>query len=99
PDEVRFLMGFNREVLHRRRDQLNEWGVRVRWSGRTPRLWRSVVDALRLFTHMSHLGDVRSLVQHPETSSHSSRSPEERLRSGIRPGTLRLSIGIEDVDD
>lgn len=60
---------------------------------------RAVVDALRLFTHMSHLGDVRSLVQHPETSSHSSRSPEERLRSGIRPGTLRLSIGIEDVDD
>lgn len=47
PDEVRFLMGFNREVLHRRRDQLNDWGVRVRWSGRTPRLWRSVIDELR----------------------------------------------------
>ena len=41
PDEVRFLMGFNRDVLHRRRDQLNEWGVRVRWSGRKPRLWGS----------------------------------------------------------
>jgi undecaprenyl pyrophosphate synthase len=38
PDEVRFLMGFNRDVLHRRRDQLNEWGVRVRWSGRRPQL-------------------------------------------------------------
>lgn len=47
PDEVRFLMGFNREVLHRRRDQLNEWGVRVRWAGRQPRLWKSVVDELR----------------------------------------------------
>jgi len=33
PEEVRFLMGFNREVLHRRRDQLNDWGVRVRWAG------------------------------------------------------------------
>ena len=33
PDEVRFLMGFNRDVLHRRRDQLNEWGVRIRWAG------------------------------------------------------------------
>ncbi len=43
PDEVRFLMGFNREVLHRRRDQLNEWGVRIRWSGRKPRLWGSVI--------------------------------------------------------
>lgn len=47
PDEVRFLMGFNRDVLHRRRDQLNEWGVRVRWAGRTPRLWSSVIKELR----------------------------------------------------
>ncbi|WP_378146706.1 isoprenyl transferase [Cnuibacter sp. UC19_7] len=47
PDEVRFLMGFNREVLHRRRDQLNEWGVRIRWSGRRPRLWASVIKELQ----------------------------------------------------
>jgi undecaprenyl diphosphate synthase len=47
PEEVRFLMGFNRDVLHRRRDQLNDWGVRVRWAGRKPRLWRSVVDELQ----------------------------------------------------
>lgn len=47
PDEVRFLMGFNRDVLHRRRDQLNEWGVRVRWAGRKPRLWGSVIKELR----------------------------------------------------
>ncbi len=47
PDEVRFLMGFNRDVLHRRRDQLNEWGVRVRWAGRKPRLWRSVIEELQ----------------------------------------------------
>ena len=47
PDEVRFLMGFNREVLHRRRDQLNDWGVRVRWAGRKPRLWASVINELQ----------------------------------------------------
>ena len=47
PDEVRFLMGFNRSVLHRRRDQLNEWGVRIRWAGRKPRLWASVINELR----------------------------------------------------
>ncbi len=47
PEEIRFLMGFNREVLRQRRDQLNEWGVCVRWAGRTPRLWRSVVSELR----------------------------------------------------
>lgn len=47
PDEVRFLMGFNRDVLHRRRDQLNEWDVRVRWAGRKPKLWRSVIEELQ----------------------------------------------------
>lgn len=48
PAEVRFLMGFNRKVLHRRRDQLHDWGVRIRWAGRRPRLWRSVIDELRI---------------------------------------------------
>ena len=46
PEEVRFLMGFNRDVIRRRRDQLNEMGVRVRWAGRRPRLWRSVISEL-----------------------------------------------------
>jgi undecaprenyl diphosphate synthase len=46
PDEVRFLMGFNRDVLRRRRDVMNSWGVRVRWAGRRPRLWRSVITEL-----------------------------------------------------
>jgi len=46
PDEVRFLMGFNRDVIRRRRDQMHEWGVRVRWAGRRPKLWKSVIDEL-----------------------------------------------------
>ena len=46
PDEVRFLMGFSRDVLRRQRDQLDAWGVRVRWAGRRPRLWRTVVNEL-----------------------------------------------------
>ena len=46
PEEVKFLMGFNREVLRRRRDQLNEWGVRIRWAGRRPKLLASVIDDL-----------------------------------------------------
>ena len=46
PDEVRFLMGFNRDVIRRRRDEMHELGVRVRWAGRRPRLWKSVVDEL-----------------------------------------------------
>lgn len=47
PEEVRFLMGFNRDVLRRRRDQLDHWNVRIRWSGRTPKLWGSVISDLR----------------------------------------------------
>lgn len=47
PDEVRFLMGYNKDVLRRRRDLLNEWGVRIRWSGRTPKLWPSVIRELK----------------------------------------------------
>ncbi len=46
PEEVKFLMGFNRDVIRRRRDELHELGVRVRWIGREQRLWRSVVDEL-----------------------------------------------------
>lgn len=45
-DEVRFLMGFNRDVLRRRRDWLNSKNVKVRWVGRRPRLWRSVIKEL-----------------------------------------------------
>ena len=46
PEEVRFLMGFNKEVIRRRRDELNGYGVRIRWAGRRPRLWRSVISQL-----------------------------------------------------
>jgi undecaprenyl diphosphate synthase len=46
PDEVRFLMGFNKDVIRRRRDELTELGVRIRWAGRRPRLWRSVIAQL-----------------------------------------------------
>lgn len=46
PAEVRFIMNYASEVLARRTDQLNEWGVHVRWSGREPRLWKSVIHAL-----------------------------------------------------
>ena len=46
PDEVKFLMGFNRDVIRRRRDEMNAMGVRVRWVGRPKRLWSSVIAEL-----------------------------------------------------
>jgi undecaprenyl diphosphate synthase len=48
PDEVKFLMEFNREVIRRRRDEMNELGVRIRWVGRPQRLWKSVIEELQI---------------------------------------------------
>jgi undecaprenyl diphosphate synthase len=61
PDEVRFLMGFNRDVLRRRRDVMNDWGVRVRWAGRRPRLWRSVIAELEEAERLTRDNDVCTL--------------------------------------
>ena len=61
PEEVRFLMGFSRDVLRRRRDLLNSWGVRVRWAGRRPKLWRSVVSELETAEAMTVTNDVCTL--------------------------------------
>jgi undecaprenyl diphosphate synthase len=61
PDEVRFLMGFNRDVIRRRRDILNDWGVRVRWMGRRPRLWRSVIKELEVAQEMTRHNTVMTL--------------------------------------
>ena len=61
PDEVRFLMGFNRDVIRRRRDQMHAWGVRVRWAGRRPRLWRSVITELETAEELTRHNDVLTL--------------------------------------
>ncbi|HSZ29578.1 MAG TPA: isoprenyl transferase [Pseudonocardiaceae bacterium] len=61
PDEVRFLMGFNRDVIRRRRDQMHEMGVRVRWAGRRPRLWRSVIRELEVAEELTAANAVMTL--------------------------------------
>ncbi|WP_084962598.1 isoprenyl transferase [Thermoactinospora rubra] len=53
PEEVRFLMGFNRDVIRRRRDELHAMGVRVRWAGRPGRLWKSVISELETAEEMT----------------------------------------------
>lgn len=61
PDEVHFLMGFNRDVIHRRRDELAAMGVRVVWAGRPRRLWRSVVAELTDAERRTRRNDVLTL--------------------------------------
>ena len=60
-DEVRFLMGFNRDVIRRRRDEMHELGVRVRWAGRAPRLWKSVIKELKIAEELTQDNDVCTL--------------------------------------
>jgi trans,polycis-decaprenyl diphosphate synthase len=57
-EEVRFLMGFNRDVVRRRRENLNAMGVRIRWVGSRPRLWRSVIKELEIAEKMTTHNDV-----------------------------------------
>ena len=61
PEEVRFLMGFNKDVLRARRDQLNHWGVKVRWVGRRPKLWASVIDELETAQELTKRNKVLTL--------------------------------------
>ena len=61
PDEVRFLMGFNRDVIRRRRDEMHAMGVRVRWAGRRPRLWRSVIRELEIAEQLTRANTALTL--------------------------------------
>ena len=60
---------------------------------------RSFVDKLKLFSHLANVGDAKSLVIHPSSTSHSQLSEEDQKASGLTPDLIRLSIGIEHVDD
>ncbi|WP_372088888.1 PLP-dependent transferase [Tistrella mobilis] len=60
---------------------------------------RAFIEALKLLYHVANIGDARSLAIHPATTTHSQLSEEEQKASGVTPGYVRLSIGIEHVDD
>ena len=57
------------------------------------------VDALELFSHVANIGDVRSLVIHPASTTHSQLTAEEQLTTGVTPGLVRLALGLEGVED
>ncbi|MFV0259910.1 MAG: bifunctional o-acetylhomoserine/o-acetylserine sulfhydrylase [Acidimicrobiales bacterium] len=60
---------------------------------------RRFVDALELHSHVANIGDVRSLVIHPASTTHSQLTETEQLAAGVEPGLVRLSVGLESVDD
>jgi O-acetylhomoserine (thiol)-lyase len=60
---------------------------------------RRFIEALSLWSHLANVGDTKSLVIHPASTTHRQLSDEELAASGVAPGTVRLSVGLEDVDD
>lgn len=60
---------------------------------------KALVENVELFSHLANIGDVRSLIIHPASTTHSQLTPEQQLTAGVTPGLVRLSVGIENVED
>ena len=60
---------------------------------------RRFIDSLELFCHVANIGDARSLAIHPASTTHAQLSPEDRLKTGVTDGYVRLAVGIEHIDD
>jgi O-acetylhomoserine (thiol)-lyase len=60
---------------------------------------KKFVDSLKLFSHLANVGDARSLVIHPASTTHQQLSDAEQVSAGVTPELVRLSIGLEDLDD
>ena len=60
---------------------------------------KNFIESLSLFSHLANVGDAKSLAIHPATTTHSQLSEEAQAAGGITPGLIRLSVGIENIDD
>ncbi len=105
PDEVRFLMGFNRDVIRRRRDEMHALGVRVRWAGRRPRLWRSVIRELEAAEELTRRNDVLTLTMCVNYGGRAelvdaARSVAEQVAAGtLRPEQVTERVLARALDE
>ena len=110
PDEVRFLMGFSRDVLRRQRDTLDSWGVRIRWNGRSPRLWSSVIKELEVAEEQTRDNDRCHLTMCVNYGSRAEitdavRGIAEKVAAGqlsprgIKESTISAHLDEPDVPD
>ena len=60
---------------------------------------KKFVEGLKLHSHVANIGDVRSLVIHPASTTHSQLTAEEQETAGVHPGLIRLSVGLENIED
>jgi O-acetylhomoserine (thiol)-lyase len=60
---------------------------------------KKFIDSLKLISHVANVGDIKTLAIHPASTTHSQMSEKEQEEAGLMPDLVRLSIGIEDIDD
>ena len=60
---------------------------------------RKLIDSVKLFSHLANLGDAKSLIIHPASTTHQQLTDEQQLEAGVTKDLVRLSVGIEDVED
>ncbi|MEX2449609.1 MAG: O-acetylhomoserine aminocarboxypropyltransferase/cysteine synthase family protein [Rhodospirillales bacterium] len=97
-----YFAGFHEGELKRRADRYLKggYGAMVGFELKGGKdAGRKFIDALKMFYHVANIGDARSLAIHPATTTHSQLTPEEQMSSGVTDGYVRLSIGIEHIDD
>jgi undecaprenyl diphosphate synthase len=105
PDEVRFLMGFNRDVIRRRRDEMHALGVRVRWAGRRPRLWRSVIAELEAAERLTRANTVCTLTMCVNYGGRAelvdaARSLAEQVAAGtLKPRQITEAVLARSLDE
>ena len=96
PEEVRFLMGFNRDVIRRRRDDMHALGVRVRWAGRRPRLWPSVVKELEVAEDLTRDNRVLTLTM---CVNYGGRAEIADAAAGLARDVVRGRVNPDRVDE
>ena len=95
-DEVRFLMGFNRDVIRRRRDDMHALGVRVRWAGRRPRLWASVIKELETAEELTRDNSVLTLTM---CVNYGGRAEIADVAAALARDAMRRRVNPDRVND
>ena len=75
------------------------FGIKAGAGGSTARSGEKFIDSLQVLSHLANIGDAKSLVIHPASTTHRQLSEEEQIRAGVLPEMVRLSIGLESIDD
>jgi len=75
------------------------FGIKAGAGGSTARSGEKFIDSLQVLSHLANIGDAKSLVIHPASTTHRQLSEEEQIKAGVLPEMVRLSIGLESIDD